>query len=213
MCSWGVLGVFNVTESIYNNSEVFRSSEMRVSLCAPPKLLHHYFHRSWDPINVTKSGLEVLKVEKSIGDVPRSTRCLENKIYRVSPPIPHFSSHSGGHISQMKMYSRVYIVYKLIGIIPGAIQCTQHHKKPIFPIMPSHKMRHMYCIGAVLGFSRSGNSLVKFSKRSDARSTPKTRFFGDFPLFFTILPILPPPQGPHTSPEGSLLCYLCLGIY
>ncbi len=39
------------------------------------------------------------------------------------------------------------------------------YKKPIFsPIMLSHKMRHMYCGGAVLGFSRSGNSLVKFSK-------------------------------------------------
>ena len=70
----------------------------RVSLCAPPKLLHHYFHRSWDLINVPKSHLGVLKVKESIGDVPRPTQCLENKINHVSPPIPYFSSQSGAHI-------------------------------------------------------------------------------------------------------------------
>ncbi len=67
-------------------------------LCAPSKLLHHYFYRFWDPINECKSWLGVFKVEELIGDVPRPMRRLENKINRVFPPIPHFSSHSGGHI-------------------------------------------------------------------------------------------------------------------
>ena len=34
----------------------------------------------------------------------------------------------------------------------------------------------------------------------------------NFPQFFTILPFLHPLQAPHTSPEGSILCYLYLGI-
>ncbi len=62
----------------------------------------------------------------------------------------------------------------------------------------------MYCRGAVWGFSRSGNSLVKSSKQSDAHSISKTRIYCDFPLFYTILPILLTLQGPHTSPEGSI---------
>ncbi len=32
------------------------------------------------------------------------------------------------------------------------IQCMQYHKKPNFPIISRHKMRHMYCGGAVWVF-------------------------------------------------------------
>ena len=110
MCSWAVLGVFEVKEFIGNTSEVFRGPEMRVSICAPPKLLYHIDDRSKGPINETKCRLGVFKVTELNGNVFRPIQWPENKINAMHPPIPHFSSCSGGHIQHMKRYSKVFIV-------------------------------------------------------------------------------------------------------
>ena len=110
MYSWAVLGVFEVKESIGNNSEVFRSPEMRVSIYAPPKLLYHIDDRYRIPINETKCRLGVFKVKESIGNIFRPIQLLENKINAMHPPILHFPSCFGGHIQHIKRYSKVFIV-------------------------------------------------------------------------------------------------------